>query len=320
MIGLEEIVNARKIMEGRIHRTPLISSMNLGKQTNTQLYFKPEVFQKTGSFKVRGALNKLNSLTPGERKRGVITVSSGNHAQGVAYSASQLGMKAVVVMPDTTDSAKVNATKGYGAEVVLTDQDLFQVCAEIQKKRNLTMVHPFDDPYIIAGQGTIGLEIVEELPDIDVVFVQIGGGGLIAGVATAIKSKKPKVKIIGVEPTGCPSMYESLKQKKIVRLDKVNTIADGLASEFTGELNLALTQKYVDDVVLVSDDELINGIGLLLEWCKVLTEPSGVASFAALYFKKAKIPAGAKTVCILSGGNISRKRLADLLLKEKPVR
>lgn len=313
MIKLSDIISARQIIAGDVHRTPLMSSMSLGRRTNVRLHFKAEVFQKTGSFKPRGSINKLYHLSEEERGRGVITTSSGNHAQGFAYAASLFGSPATVVMADTARPNKVSATKGYGAEVVLTDGDLFTTCLEIQKERNLTMVHPFDDPHMVAGHGTIGLEILDDLPEVDAVFVPIGGGGLISGIATAIKLKKPRVKIVGVEPTGAPGMWQSLQQKKVVRLDKIDTIADGLSPPFVGELNLALVQKYVDEVVLVSDDDMIEAICLLLEWCKILTEPAGAASFAALLFGSANIPRGSEVVCILSGGNIDRSHLGHFL-------
>jgi len=313
MIELGDVTSAQQIIAGRVHRTPLISSTTLGKRTDTHLHFKAEVFQKTGSFKPRGALNKLHHLTEKERKRGVITISSGNLAQGLAYAASLLGTSATVVMPHTTPPNKVNAAKGYGAEVVLTEGDLLGTCLEVQKKRNLTFVHPFDDPHMVAGHGTIGLEILEDLPAVDVVFVPVGGGGLISGIATAIKLKKPAVKIVGVEPVGASAMWQSLQQKAVVHLDRMDTIADGLAAPFVGELNLALVQKYVDELVLVSDDEMIEALCLILERCKLLTEPAGAAGFAALLFEKAKIPSSSETVCVLSGGNIDLSRLSTFL-------
>ena len=315
MIGLVDINNAQRTIAGRIHRTPLISSTTAGRRTNTHLHFKAEVFQKTGSFKPRGAINKLHHLTEEERRKGVITISSGNHAQGLAYAASLFGTSATVVMPHTTPPNKVDATRGYGAEVILTEGDLLTTCLGIKKERNLTMVHPFDDPHIVAGQGTIGLEILDDLPKVDAVFVPVGGGGLISGIATAIKLKKPAVKIVGVEPIGASTMYQSLQRKEVFHLNRMDTIAEALAAPFVGELNLALVQKYVDELVLVSDDEMIEALCLILEWCKILTEPAGAAGFAALLFKKANIPSGSEVVCLLSGGNIDRSRLGHSLLK-----
>ena len=315
MIGLEDIASAQQVIAGRVHRTPLISSMSLGRQNNMHLYFKAEVFQKTGSFKPRGAINKLYHLTEEERRKGVITLSSGNHAQGVAYAASLFGISATVVMPSTTPASKVSATKDYGAEVVFTDGDLFTALNENQKERNLTIIHPFDDPYIMAGHGTIGLEILDDLPRVDAVFVPIGGGALISGIATAIKLKKPAVKIVGVEPVGASAMWQSYQQKRVVHLSRMDTIAEGLAAPFVGESSLASVQKYVDELVLVSDDEMIEALCLILERSNILTEPSGAAGFAALLFGKASIPSGSETVCLLSGGNIDRSRLGQFLLK-----
>jgi threonine dehydratase len=315
MIELGDIIDARQVISGRVHRTPLISSMTLGKLTDTHLHFKVEAFQKTGSFKPRGSLNKLYHLTEAERRRGVITVSSGNHAQGFAYAASLYGIPATVVMSHTAPPNKVNATRNYGAEVVLTEGDIFDTGLKIQKERNLTFVHPFDDPYIVAGHGTVGLEILEDLPQVDVVLVPVGGGGLISGVATAIKLNKPAVKVIGVEPIGASAMWQSLRRQAVVRLDKIDTIAEALAAPFVGELNLALAQKYVDEVVLVSDDEMIEALRLILERCKILAEPGAAASFAALLFQKTRVPSGAEVVCLLSGGNIDLTRLGKYLSK-----
>jgi threonine dehydratase len=315
MIGLGDISSAQRMIAGRVHRTPLMSSVTLGRRIDAHLYFKAEVFQKTGSFKPRGAINKLHHLTEEERKKGVITISSGNHAQGVAYAASLFGTSATVVMPHTTPANKVDATRGYGAEVLLTEDDLLATCLKIQRKRKLTMVHPFDDPHVVAGQGTLGLEILDDLPNVDAVFVPIGGGGLISGIATAIKLKKPAVKIVGVEPSGACAMYQSLQRKAVFHLNRMDTVAEALAAPFVGELNLALVQKYVDELVLVSDDEIIEALCLILEWCKILTEPAGAAGFAALLFKKANIPSGSEIVCLLSGGNITRSRLGHCLTR-----
>lgn len=315
LIELSDIRKAQEIIADYVHKTPITSSKALGIKTGVNLYFKAEVFQKTGSFKPRGALNKLHSLTDEEKKRGVITVSSGNHAQGLAYASSLLGISATVVMPEATPQNKVNATRGYGAEVILHGrvEDLMAKCLEVQKERNLTMVHPFDDPLIIAGQGTIGLEILEDFPEVEWVFVPVGGGGLISGISTAIKLKKADVKIIGVEPTGAAAMLQSVQQNAIVRLDKVDTIAEGLGAPFVGEYTLAHVKRYVDDLVLVSDKEIVQALRLILERCKILTEPAGAAGFAALLFNKVEVPSGAQVVCVLSGGNIDLKHLKNLL-------
>ena len=313
MIQPGDFTSAQRTIAGRVHRTPLISSTTLGKQNKVHLHFKAETFQKTGSFKPRGSINKLYHLAEEDTKRGVITISSGNHAQGFAYAASTCGISARVVMPHTTPPNKISAAKGYGAQVILTDGDLLETALAIQEEHNLTMVHPFDDPHIVSGHGTIGLEILEDLPNVDAVFVPVGGGGLISGVATAIKLHKPNVKIVGVEPIGASAMWKSVQQGAVVHLNRMDTIAEGLAAPFVGELNLALVQKYVDELVLVSDDEMVEALFLILESCKILTEPAGAAGFAALLFNKAKIPMGSEVVCILSGGNIDRMRLRNFV-------
>lgn len=315
MIELKEILEAREAIAGKLHRTPMLSSRALGKETGTELYFKAELFQKTGSFKPRGALNRLQRLTDGEKKRGVITASSGNHAQGLAYAASMFSVPVTVVMPAATPANKVQAAQSYGAEVILhgTVKDLLAKCLEVQQARNLTIVHPFDDPFIVAGQGTLGLEVLEDVPEPDFVFVPIGGGGLISGVATALKGQRPQVRVIGVEPVGAPTMHQSLRQGAPALLDNIDTIAEGLAAPFVGQLNLEHVQKYVDDVVLVSDQELAEALRMILARCKVLAEPAGAAGFAALLSRKVSVPQGARVVCVLSGGNVDAERLKQFL-------
>lgn len=314
-VKLNDILKAQRVIADHVHRTPIISSTNLGQRIGVILHFKAEVFQKTGSFKPRGALNKLYHLTVEEKEQGVITISAGNHAQGLAYAASLMGINATVVMPQAAVKSKIKATIGYGAEVILhgTGKDLMTKCREIQQERDLTLVHPFDDPFIIAGQGTMGLEILKDVVTPDVVVVPVGGGGLISGIATAIKSKNPKVKVIGVEPIGAAAMAQSLKQGTVVSLNNIDTIADGLAAPFAGEYTLAHVKKYVDEIVLVSDEEIIAALRLILERCKILTEPAGAAGFAALLFKKVVVPKGAQVVCVLSGGNIDRSCLKEII-------
>lgn len=315
-VRLSDILTAQKVIAGQVTRTPLIASPTLGQRIGSTLYFKAEVFQITGSFKPRGVFYKLHHLTAEEKKRGVITISAGNHAQGLAYAASLLGINATVIMPQAAVKSKVKATKSYGAEVILhgSGKDLMSKCREVMEERNLTLVHPFDDPFIIAGQGTIGLEILEDLPTApDMVVVPVGGGGLISGIATALKSQNPTIKVIGVEPIGAAAMSQSLQQNSVVSLDKLDTIADGLAAPFAGKYTLAHVKKYVDDVVLVSDDEILAGLRLILEQSKILTEPAGAAGFAALLFEKIPVPKDALVVCVLSGGNIDRSVLKEIL-------
>ena len=313
MIELNDIIAAQQVIAGRLHRTPVMGSTYLGNLLGIRLFFKLEMFQKTGAFKVRGVLNKMFHLSEEEKAKGVISLSAGNHAQALAYAAAQSGISSTIVMPTSAVQSKIDATRGYGAEVLLTDEDLLETALSIQKESDLTLVHPFDDPMIIAGAGTVGLEIIEDVPDVDVVIAGIGGGGLISGVATSVKESKPNARVIGVEPEGAPGMTLSLQQGKPAHLDSVNTVADGLAAPFTGEHTLAHVQKYVDEVVLVSNDEIIEAMLLIMERCKVVAEPAAAASLAALLFGKTQVPSGSSVVCVLSGGNIDRARLRELL-------
>jgi threonine ammonia-lyase medium form len=313
LIGLEDILAARQVIGDRLHRTPLARSNYLGEQAGVQLYFKLELFQKTGSFKPRGVLNKLHHLDPSEKQKGVITLSAGNHAQALAWAVKQIGVQATVVMPATSVRSKVEATRGYGGEVVFADGDLLATCLKLQKERDLTLVHPFDDPHIIAGHGTMGLEILEDMPEVDAVVVAVGGGGLISGIAAAIKEKKPTVKVIGVEPDGASAMTQSLQRGEPIHLERLNTIADGLAAPFAGEHTFAHVRAFVDDMVTVPDQQILAAMGLILERCKVMAEPAAAATLAGLLSGKVKLPQGARVVCVLSGGNVDRERLKTLL-------
>jgi len=313
LIELDDILAAREVIAGRVHRTPVMRSSYLGEQAGVQLFLKLELFQKTGSFKPRGVLNKLHHLSPGDKQKGVITLSAGNHAQALAWAATQSGIPSTVVMPATSVRSKVEATRTYGGEVVLTEGDVLEACVTIQKERGLTLVHPFDDPLIIAGQGTVGLEILEDVPQVEAVVVGIGGGGLISGIATALKAKKPEVKVIGVEPEGASAMTQSLQRGEPVHLDRVDSVADGLAAPFVGQHTLAHVQVYVDDLVIVRDQEIVEAMGLILERCKVLAEPAASSTVAALLSGKVSLRRGSTVVCVLSGGNIDRERLKALL-------
>jgi len=313
LIKQDDILAAREVIAGRVHRTPVMASSYLGAQVGVQLYFKLELFQKTGSFKPRGVLNKLHHLSPEDKQKGVITLSAGNHAQALAWAATQSGISSTVVMPAAAVRSKIEATRSYGGEVILTEDDLLETCLTIQKERDLTLVHPFDDPMIIAGQGTVGLEILEDVPEVDAVVVGVGGGGLISGIATALKAEKPEVEVIGVEPEGASAMTQSLQRGEIVRLERVDTIADGLAAPFAGRHTLAHVQAYVDDVVIVSDQEIVEAMVLILERCKVVAEPAAASTLAALLSSRVSLPQGSTVVCVLSGGNIDRERLRALL-------
>jgi len=313
LIERADILNAREVIAGRVHRTPVTSSAYLGERAGVRLHFKLELFQKTGSFKPRGVLNKLHHMSAEEKQKGVITISAGNHAQALAWGATQSGVSSTVVMPAGSQRSKIEATQGYGGEVILTEDGLMETCLAVQKERDLTLVHPFDDPFIIAGQGTVGLEILEDVPEVDVVIVGVGGGGLISGIATAIKSTRPGAKVIGVEPEGACAMHRSLQRGEPVPLERVDTVADGLAAPFAGQHTLAHVQTHVDDVVIVSDEEIVEAMWLIMERCKVVAEPAAASTLAALLSGRASLSPGSTVVCVLSGGNVDRERLKALL-------
>ncbi len=312
---LKKIKQAQKKIKGEIKKTPLIFLNDFNFRRNLKIYLKPECLQTTGSFKIRGVLNKLSSLTEKEKKNGVVAFSAGSHAISLAYVSSLFKIPCCVVVPKTTSKNKLNLMKKYGAKIVFAEgNDIFKKCLSIVDKENMTLVHPFDDPLIIAGQGTIGLEIIKELSDVDVVLVPIGGGGLISGIAAAIKTEKPSVKIVGVEPIGADSMYKSIKGNQIVKLEKTETIAKSLAAPCVGKNTFKYAKKYVDEYVLVSDQEIKKTLALITQKINLKIEPSGVASLAAVIFKKVKIKPNSKIVCVLTGGNISDNNL-NLLIR-----
>ena len=316
MLDLAAIRAARDRIAGRVHLTPTTTSSRLGQRAGVQLVLKCENLQKTGSFKVRGALTKLSSLSAEERARGVVTVSAGNHAQAVAWAARAAGIHAVVVMPEKASPAKVEASRGYGAEVVLHGASGIQAFAhahELERERGLVFVHPFDDEVVCSGAGTVGLELMEQVPDLDAVIVPIGGGGLISGVATAVKEISPRTRVYGVEPKGAPSTRMSLDAGHAVRLESLDTIADGLAAPMTGEVNYEIIRRYVDDVVLIDDDAIVQGMRELLVSTKLLAEPGGAAAVAALLARAIPVHENARVAAVVSGGNIDLARLATLL-------
>ena len=313
LVRLDDIRAAARVIAPHVHRTPVASSAYLGELVGATLCFKLEMFQKTGSFKPRGVLNKMASLGDEEKRRGVVSLSAGNHAQALAYAASMAGAPSVIVMPSGAVRAKVEATRGYGGEVVLTDDDLLQTALDIQRERGMTLVHPFDDLYTIAGTGTVGLEILEDVPHVDVVVCGIGGGGLISGVAAAVKSSAADVRVIGVEPEGAPGMTLAMKKGEPVHMSAMNTVADGLAAPFVGHHNLNHTRAFVDDVITVGDSEIIEAMRLILERVKVLAEPAGAASLAALLSGGVELKGGETALCVLSGGNVDGARLAEFL-------
>ena len=277
---------------------------------------KCENLQKTGSFKVRGVLNKLSRLSDESRKRGVVTVSAGNHAQALAWAAREAGVRATVVMPSAASPAKVDASRGYGAEVVLHGETSIQAFArarELERDRELTFVHPFDDELVCAGAGTVGLELLEQARDLDTVVIGVGGGGLIAGMLVALKESKPSLRVYGVEPVGASSMRQSLDQGHAVHLDSVNTIADGLAAPMAGELNYEIVRRYVDDVVLIDDATIAAGARELLFSAKLLAEPAGAAATAAILARAIPLRDGERVAAVVSGGNLNTAKLVAML-------
>jgi threonine ammonia-lyase len=312
---LQDFTTAREHLQKVLLPTHLIYSPIFSEESGNQIYIKPENLQKTGAFKIRGAYNKINKLTEEEKKRGVIASSAGNHAQGVAYAARELGIKAVIVMPETTPLIKVQSTKKYGAEVVLYGDvydDAYQKAKELEAQEGYVFVHPFDDIDVLEGQGTIALEILEEMPDAEVIVVPIGGGGLISGIAAAAKMIKPDIKIIGVEPSGAASATEALKKNKVVTLPEANTIADGTAVKRIGDLTFNCIKQYVDEVVTVDDYELTEAFLLLAEKHKIIAENSGILPLAAL---KKLSERGKKIVPVVSGGNIDVLMISSMIGK-----
>ena len=315
MAKLEAFIKAKEKLSKVLLETHLIYSPIFSKESGNKVFIKPENLQKTGSFKIRGAYNKISNLTNAEKKRGVIASSAGNHAQGVAYGAKESGIKAVIVMPKSTPLIKVESTKQYGADVVLHGDvydDAYKKAKELEEKEGYVFVHPFNDEDVLDGQGTIALEILEELPETDIILVPIGGGGLISGIACAAKILKPEIKIIGVEPEGAASAYEAIKENKVVELKEANTIADGTAVKKIGDLNFEYIKKYVDEIITVSDYELMEAFLLLVEKHKIIAENSGILSVAATKKIKEK---NKKVVSVISGGNIDVLMISSMINK-----
>ena len=304
MLTLDKVYHAAYVLKDVVRKTALISSPKIN--PDCKLYLKTENLQVTGSFKVRGAGYKISQLSPEEKARGVIACSAGNHAQGVALAAQKYGIKSVICLPDGAPISKVEATKSYGAEVVMVPgvyDDAYKRALELRDEMGYTFVHPFDDEDVIAGQGTIALEILDELDDIDAVVVPIGGGGLISGVAFTLKQLKPDIKVYGVQSAGAPSMYNSVKNGKKERLESVSTIADGIAVKEPGDNTYALVSKYVDDIVTVTEGEISSAILGLIEQHKLIAEGAGAVAVAAVMFDKVPVK-GKKVVALVSGGNI----------------
>ena len=304
MLEISEIFNAAAVLKDVARKTSLIPAPKINPEAD--VYLKTENLQLTASFKLRGAYYKISQLSDEEKARGVIACSAGNHAQGVALGARRNGIKAVICLPAGAPISKVEATKSYGAEVCIVPgvyDDAYARAIELQKEKGYTFVHPFDDPKVIAGQGTIGLEILEQMPDVEAVVVPIGGGGLVSGVAFAIKTLRPEIKVYGVQSSGAPSMAASLQEGHIARLGEVSTIADGIAVKEPGVNTYEMCARYVDEVITVSDDEIAAAILALIEQQKIVAEGAGAVSVAAVMYDKVPVK-GKKVVCLVSGGNI----------------
>lgn len=304
MLTIDNVYRANYALKNVIRKTDIIRAPKLAE--GTDLYLKTENLQITGSFKVRGAYYKMSNLSEAEKSKGVVACSAGNHAQGVALAAQKNGIKAVICLPDGAPISKIEATKSYGAEVCLVEgvyDDAYNKALELRDNEGYTFIHPFNDEDVIAGQGTIALELIEQLPDMDAVIVPIGGGGLISGIAYTLKTLKPNVKVYGVQAFGAPSMYKSIKDGQIETLPSVSTIADGIAVKKPGDLTYEICKKYVDEIVTVTDDEISAAILALMEKHKLVTEGAGAIAVAAAMFGKLDL-VGKKTVCLLSGGNI----------------
>jgi threonine dehydratase len=315
VIGLDDVQAARRTIGARVHRTPVFSSATLGELTGARVHLKAELFQRTGSFKPRGVLTKLASLSPDEKARGVIGISAGNHAQALAYGAGLEGIDCLVVMWTGASAQKIAATRRYGARVDLeatNPREAFRRLDELLEETGRTIVHPFDDPRVMAGQGTVGLELLEDVPDVDVVVVPVGGGGLISGVATAVKGRRPEARVIAVEPQGSAALHRALEAGERVEIEP-RSIADGLNAPHVGRNALGVCRRLVDESVLVTEDEIVTGMRFLYGRAKLACEPAGAASTAALLAGKVPLEAGESVVCVVSGGNVAARTASDIL-------
>ena len=314
-LSLEDIRRAQSTISHMVHKTPLLSAHSLGQIAGCQLFLKAENLQRAGSFKIRGAANKIAQLSPDLAARGVIAASAGNHAQGVALAARHFGIPCTIVMPVAASIPKVEATRGYGAEVVLRGDSFDQaqrLAQRLARERGLTYIHAFDDPAIIAGQGTIGLELLQQMEDLDTVVVPVGGGGLIAGIALAIKETRPSVAVVGVQASSSSAFADSYRARRRIAVKSGPTIADGIAVGTPGRLTLPLVNRYVDDIVAVNEDEITQAMVLLLERSKLLVEGAGAVGLAALIGGKL-LGAGKKVAVVLSGGNVDPNLVARVL-------
>lgn len=329
-LPIERIERAREVINGRVHRTPLLSSTTAGRFVgrasgvaigDDRIHLKAEHLQRTGSFKARGMTARVATLTPEEASRGIITMSAGNAAQAYAWAAADRGVSCVVVMPERAVRSKVEACLGYGAEVVLEGRDVGETARAVERlrdERGLTYCHPFDDPDVIAGHGSIGLELLEDLPGVDVVVVPVGGGGLICGIAAALKQRRPSVRVYGVEPDGSNALSLALEAGEVVPIRPVS-VADGLGAPFAGQWTLALARRYVDNIVLLSDPEILAGLRFAIERTKQVLEPAGAAALAAVLHGRIPIRPDERVVAVLSGGNVEVTRLGELIAAAGPL-
>ena len=312
--SLDNFNSVLKRISPYINKTPIISSSSLNDMFDLDIFFKLELMQKTGSFKSRGAINKVLQLSEEEKSRGVVAISAGNHAQATSWACSQFGIKSKIIMPHTASQSKIDATESYGGKVILTKEKMMDTCQKLIDKENLSFVHPFDDLDILMGQGTVALEVINEIKNLDYAFVSIGGGGLIAGMACVLKQINPKIKIIGVEPINSNVMTNSIKSGKPEIFDTINnkTIADTLAAPFAGKITFEYVKEYVDDIINVSEDEMIESLRMMIERLKIVPEPSASACFVPIVFNKLNVPSKSKCLVVVCGGNIDLKRIKSL--------
>jgi threonine dehydratase len=316
MIGLEDVQEAARRLEGIAHRTPVVTSRTFDELTGTAAYFKPENLQRGGAFKFRGAYNAISSLSPQELERGVAAFSSGNHAQAVSIAARLVGTRAVILMPEDAPAAKVEATRGYGAEVVTYDrytQDREALGRELAEDRGMTLVPPYEHPRVMAGQGTVALELLADAPELDVLVVPVGGGGLIAGCATAAKALRPRIHVVGVEPEPGDDTRQSLAAGERVSIGVPRTIADGLQATIPGALTFEVNRRLVDEIVTVTDPQLVDAMRFAFDRMKLVIEPSGAAGIAALMFGQVDQALERRTGVVISGGNVGAARFAELV-------
>jgi threonine dehydratase len=313
-VTLADVERAREIVSPALHRTPLFSSRSLSERIGTSAYLKAENFQRTGSFKPRGAVYAVSKLSSEQRQRGIVTMSAGNAAQAIAFAARTAGVRVTVAMPQTAPQSKVDATRGYGAEIVFAPDmtKLMALVGELQERSGAYYLHPFDDAAMIAGHGTVALEVLDDLPDADVFVVGVGGGGLISGIAVAVAGRRPGARIVGIEPTGAAGVRRALDAGTPVRLERIDTIADGLSSPIAGTIPLDIVRRLVADVVVIDDDLIVEGMRFLAQRARLVAEPAGAAATGALLAGKIAVRPGERVVSIVSGGNVDLARMAQI--------